>query len=124
MSPEQEDLGHELADALHDLERARWAPDDLAYDGWSAWPMRRELTPRERDVLTRIIEGWWHQLVAVDARIANPDDPDWWRASPIGAQVNVTGEHLNQPEFSWMRMDVNECRMLLDLARVITPRQH
>lgn len=114
---EEFDLALDMADDVHEAERARWSEHELAYDGYSAWPMRKELTPRERDILTRILDGWWHRLIELDAE--NKGE----RLSYVTPQVNLTSEMLNDPSIAWMRMSPGECQLLLNLRQVITPRQ-
>jgi hypothetical protein len=115
-SEEQEDLAYEMSDDLHAMERKRWTEDELAYNG-SAWPMRRELTPRERDILTRILDGWWHRLIELDAA-RRGEDPFYLTRS-----INLDSELLNDPSLAWMRMDVDECQLLLNLRTTLNPRQ-
>lgn len=132
MNEEQEDLGYVMADDVHAAERARWAADDLAYDG-SAWPMRRDLTPRERDVLTRILDGWWHTIITIDAerrgeppRFLHPEPIDVAAATEthdVGGLRLPYNPFVDDPRVSWMRMDVDECQMLLNLRTILTPRQ-
>lgn len=113
MNEEQEDLGYVMADDVHAAERARWAADDLAYDG-SAWPMRRDLTPRERDVLTRILDGWWHTIITIDAE-RRGEPPRFLHPEPIDVAAAETHDvgglgglrlpynpFVDDPRVSWM----------------------
>lgn len=128
---EQEELGHQMADDIAAAEEARWAPDDLAYDG-SAWPQRRDLTPRERDVLTRILGGWWHTLIDIDAELRGVKPSYTTARIDFGAHSSTvdlggltigTNPLVDDPRVAWMRMDPGECQMLLNLRDVLTPRQ-
>lgn len=107
-----------------------WQENELAYDG-SSEPQKRELTPRERDILTRILDGWWHKVIEIDAEL-HGTTPNY-----IGAQVDLGGYStlviasglsvphnpiLNDPRLGWMRMSPEECQLLLNLREVLTPR--
>lgn len=110
---------------------SEWSEDDLAYDG-SSRPQSRELTPRERDVLTRIITGWWHTLVTIDAEQrgeqpqfigAQVEFGKWVTPVDLGPFKLTRDELIDDPRVAWMRMDPREAQMLLNLREVLTPRE-
>ncbi len=104
--------------------------DDLAYDG-SSGPQQRDLTPRERDILCRIIGGWWHTLIEIDAEHKG-EEPNY--LSPqvrFGVHVSDVemgpftlqrDELLEDPRVAWLRMAPDEAQLLLNLREVLTPR--
>lgn len=109
-----------------------WAEEDLAYDG-SSQPQKRELTPRERDVLCRIIGGWWHTLIEIDAE-QKGERPNYLRHEvrfgehvsevELGGPFKVKRDELiDDPRVAWMRMSPEEAQMLLNLREVLTPRE-
>jgi hypothetical protein len=107
-----------------------WKDEELAYDG-SSRPQTRELTPRERDILTRVLDGWWHKIIEIDAELhgvtpnfvgAQVDIGAHTRSMPLGALSIPTNEILDDPRLGWMRMSPEECQLLLNLREVLTPR--
>lgn len=110
---------------------SEWAEDDLAYDG-SSRPQSRELTPRERDVLTRIITGWWHTLIQIDAE-QKGERPNFLAPQvqfglhvssvDLGPLKLTRDELIDDARVAWMRMDPSEAQMLLNLREVLTPRE-
>jgi hypothetical protein len=119
MTPdEQEELGWQIRDIIWQQERDKWPEDEWAYDG-SAWPQRRELSPRDRDILTRILSGWWHRLIEMDhERRGLPGRVDY-----LTREIMITQEMLDDPSVSWMRMSVDECKRLMDMRIALETRQ-
>jgi len=119
MTPEeQEELGWEICGLLWEKFRDEWPEEERAYDG-SAWPQRRELSPLDRDILTRILIGWWHKLIELDHEQRGLSGT----VNYLTTEINVTQEMLNHPSISWMRMSVDECKRLLDIRAALEPRQ-
>ena len=50
-----DDADHDAADARRATFNKEVKAEDRAYDGWSAEPQKRDLTARERDILTRLL---------------------------------------------------------------------
>lgn len=89
-----------------------WREDQLAYDGQSR-PQERELTPRERDILTRILSD----IILQIHRVAVND----------GHLSIVTTQNLDELMFAnrlgGIRMDLHEVETIVNLREVLTPRE-
>lgn len=98
------------------MSEGNWTEDELAYDG-SSEPMRRELTPRERDILTRILDDICHAILLEATGTVLPDPP-----------IMVSQEHIYKAlgfrklSNGGIRMNTSELNTIFELRHVITPR--
>lgn len=95
------------------MKELTWGPDELAYDG-SSRPQERELTPRERDILTRILNDIFF---AIRREV---------EAAP-GARLTVTPNDLDCLIFDGrmnggIRLELDELQLVSDIRGVIDPR--
>lgn len=98
-----------------------WREDQLAYDGSSA-PLKRELTPLERDILTRILEDIKHQIIQFvnDGSVITGGEPIILSSDDLHKALRF---HARQDGMvTGIRMNLTEVQMVFDLIDVINPR--
>lgn len=93
------------------LRTPQWQDDQLAYDG-SSRPQSRMLTPRERDVLTKVLNGFKYRMLQISD----------YKPGDENIRFDITT--LDMADFQWMRLELSEIMPLIQLAEVLDPREH
>lgn len=94
-----DDADHDPAAERRATFNRQVAEGDRAYDGWSAEPQKRELLPRERDILTRILRD------AVNKHQVYPVTGSGLGAALVGGESRVMvepGEIEKLRELRWV----------------------
>jgi hypothetical protein len=101
------------------MSKRPYTEDELAYDG-SQYRQRRALTPRERDIMCRILHDI---LYKIKAHATVKDDQLWIDGRTLDELQFMNPMPRAPSHYGYIRMATDEVEKLEEIIHAITPRR-